>query len=91
VHPYYNHTQEYEIIEHPGATELKFHFDWLDVEQGYDYVYLADREGNAYASYTGALGSFESDPIAADEAVLWLITDYSVRNYGYDLSGYSWR
>lgn len=27
----------------------------------------------------------------SDVVVVWLISDYSVRNHGFDISGYSWR
>ncbi len=90
-HPYRNNSSLYWVIDASGASEMRVHFDWLDVEQGYDYIHLADREGNAYATYTGNLGSFVSDPIPADEVVVWLISDYSVRNYGFEIAGYSWR
>ncbi len=91
AHPYANDESLYWIVQAPGASEMRIHYDWLDVEQGYDYAHIADREGNALASYTGNLGGFVSDPIAADEVVLWLITDYSVRSYGFAVSGYSFR
>jgi|ETNmetMinimDraft_30_1059905.scaffolds.fasta_scaffold88062_3 hypothetical protein len=44
-----------------------------------------------YATYTGRLGTFVSDPIAAEKVALWLVTDQSVREFGYKVSGYSWR
>jgi len=90
-HPYRNNSELYWIIDASGASEMRVHFDWLEVEQGYDYVYLADREGNIHATYTGNLGSFVSDPIPDDEVVVWLVTDYSVRDYGFDISAYSWK
>ena len=30
AHPYADQIQEYEVIEHPGASELKVHFEWLE-------------------------------------------------------------
>ena len=90
-HPYRNNSELYWIVDASGASEMRIHFDWLDMEQGYDYVHLADREGNIWATYTGNLGSFVSDPIPDDEVVVWLVSDYSVRNYGFDIGAYSWK
>jgi len=90
-HPYTNDFSGYAVIDQAGASELMLHFSWLETEQGYDYVYLADNGGNVYQSYTGANGQFVTDPIAASTVNLWLITDYSVTGHGFDLAGYSWR
>lgn len=90
-HPYTNDFSSYAVIGKAGATELILHFARLETEQGYDYVYLADDEGNVYQSYTGANGQFSTDPVAASTLNLWLITDYSVTGYGFELTGYGWR
>ncbi len=90
-HPYADEFSGYAVIEAAGASELRLHFDDLNTEQGYDYVYLANYEGEIYASYTGDFGSFVSDPIPADQVVIWLVTDSSVTGHGFDVSGYSWR
>jgi len=90
-HYYPNNYQDYVIFDVPGASEMRFHFNRLQTEQGYDHVYLAESDGSVLASYTGNFGGFVSDPVAGDRVVLWLITDYSVRDWGYRLAGYSYR
>ncbi len=90
-HPYANDFDGYATIEHPGAAEIKLHFDRFELEQGYDFVELEDGHGTKAQQYTGHLGAFETDPVGGDTVTLRLITDYSVTDYGIDLAGYSWR
>ena len=91
AHPYANDFSGYAEISQPGATEIRLVFDRFEMEQGYDFVKLVDGHGAEVASYTGQLGQLVTDPVPGDTVTLRLETDYSVTDYGIDLTGYEYR
>jgi hypothetical protein len=93
AHPYSNNFSGSAAIEPPhGATEVKLHFERIDVEANYDFVQVKNDEGVKLQEWTGPVGAATSDSFPVDEGVrLHLYTDGSVTGWGLKLSGYSWR
>ncbi len=93
AHPYANDFTGSATIEPPeGATEVKLHFERIDVEANYDFVQVKNDEGVKLQEWTGNAGAANSDTFRVDQGVrLHLYTDYSVTGWGLKLAGYSWR
>ena len=91
-HPYSdNFSGQIQIVAPEGATELKLHFDRIDVEANYDFVVVRDEEGTKLAEWTGDLGAVTSQVFAEPSVRLFLFTDGSVTDWGLALDGFSWR
>ena len=91
-HPYPDDWSGQIAIGAPeGATEIKLHFERIDVESGYDFVVVRSPEGTKLAEWTGDLGAVESAALPGQEVRLFLFTDSSVTEWGLKLEGYSWR
>jgi hypothetical protein len=91
-HPYANDFSGSVNIEAPtGATEMRLHFDRIDVEANYDFVVVKDAHGTKLAEWTGDQGAVSSDAFAVGWLSLHLFTDGSVTDWGLALAGYSWR
>jgi len=91
-HPYENHTSWSWSIQAPeGATEMRLHFERVDLESGYDFLSLRGESGDKLAEWTGDQGSVVSATHPGSRLQLSLFTDYSVTQWGFRLSGYSWR
>ncbi|MBR2732031.1 MAG: hypothetical protein IKD72_08630, partial [Clostridia bacterium] len=72
----------------PGAIsyELKFS-SACEFEDGYDYLYILDAEGNELGSYTGT--SLQNKKISVDSSsfTIRVVTDKSDNAYGFALTG----
>ena len=67
-----------------GSAGFSFHFTLLDLEEGYDYLYLRDANGNLLETYNGtARGEFDSVCIPTATASLQLVTDPAVVGQGF--------
>ncbi len=70
-----------------GSAGFSFHFTLLDLEAGYDYLYLRDANGNLLETYNGtARGEFDSVCIPTATASLQLVTDPAVVGQGFTVN-----
>ncbi len=89
AHPYANSfRQKWTITAIPEAQRIRVHFTGFDTERGYDVVALYDGNGRQVATYTGRRGDFTSVEVGGNVVTIELITDYSVRRYGFDVLSY---
>ena len=81
-HNYPNNYNDTKTYSKPGAQRVAMYFERFDTETNYDYVYIKDENNTTQASYTGRRSAFwavvDGASISAN-----LVTDYSVRRYGY--------
>lgn len=77
----YNGTNQYSKL---GATQVAVHFSRFETENGYDYVYIKDKNGATIAQYTGTKSAFWAT-VDGDKISINLVTDYSVTGYGYHI------
>ena len=91
AHPYRNNTYERWSVAREEAEELRLVFGDLDLEDGYDFLYVVGENGDVLATYTGDMGAFTTEVLGTSEAHLYLVTDYSVRDYGFALDAVEWR
>jgi subtilisin family serine protease len=91
-HPYDDHTSKSWHVAAPSeAREIQLHFQRIDVEAGYDFVTLRDAAGNKVGEWTGEFTEVVTDPIEGHQALVSFYSDYSVTEWGFAISGYSWR
>ncbi len=91
-HPYTNQLDKEWLVEAPAnARELRLHFESIDVEEDYDWLRLSTTGGVELTSWTGDWAEVVSEPLPYRSIVVNLETDYSVTDWGFVLSGYSWR
>ncbi len=91
-HPYTTQLDKEWLVEAPAnARELRLHFESIDVEEDYDWLRLSTTGGVELTSWTGDWAEVVSEPLPYRSIVVNLETDYSVTDWGFVLSGYSWR
>ena len=87
-----NATYEFDY-EYPGATSVAIHFDTLNTEKNYDYLYVYDENNVQKYKVSGSLITdgagdvFDRTDgwvvIPGSKITVRLVTDYSVTRYGY--------
>ena len=82
-HPYPNNLDESYYLEAPdGADEFDIHFAVVDLEADYDFLYVRDGQGNLLQTLTGLQHDFMVH-VPDHQAMLQLVTDYSVTRQGF--------
>ncbi len=89
AHPYANRASATYIVTEPGADYIRLHFKGFHLETGYDWLIVSTPDGSSAIRYTGYLGEFWTASIPGPSAKIELVTDASVRKYGFDLVGYA--
>lgn len=89
AHPYRNAESQVYTVTHPGASEVRVKLEGFDLENGYDFVKVSTPEGTSAIHYTGKLGTFWTASIPGPSARIELVTDHSIRKYGFRISGYA--
>jgi len=87
-HPYPNNAELVYQIAHPGAANLSIHFDTIDLEYYFDYIYVFDESGNMIASYTGYYKDVWTPLIPGDTAYVALRSDYDITAWGFLIDKY---
>jgi hypothetical protein len=82
AHPYTNNYDYTWTISQSGASKIRLRID-VDVESGYDHVYLMDGAGNVVTDYSGDYGWHWTAWVNDDTVKIRLKTDYSVTDYGF--------
>jgi CUB domain/Kazal-type serine protease inhibitor domain len=89
AHPYPNNLDQTWTIQAPEPTaHYKLHFEDIDTESGYDELRIIG-DTHVHHTLTGDLGS-RVIALEAWEVQLRLVTDYSVQDYGFTLTGWSY-
>jgi murein DD-endopeptidase MepM/ murein hydrolase activator NlpD len=85
-HPYsdyYNSTWTLTNPD-PNAASTRMHFSRLEVEQGYDYVYVLDANNNRISSFSGSYtGGVWSGTVPGRSVKIQFVTDSSVTAWGF--------
>jgi hypothetical protein len=83
-HPYPNNaTLDYPVSAPPGTPSMRVHFSVLQVESGFDYVYILDGNGVIVDEITGDLPDMWSSWITGDHLTIQLSSDESYNDYGF--------
>lgn len=87
-HPYPNDYDYTWVVTNPdtAAEYSRVHFSRLEVESGWDYVYLKDESGNVHQEISGYYPSgLWSTAIPGYVVQVQLLSDYSVQGWGFCL------
>jgi Zn-dependent metalloprotease len=84
-HNYPNNYNDSKTYTKAGAQRVAMYFSQFNTEANYDFVYIKDQNGTTQATYHGSRSAFwaivDGASITAN-----LVTDYSVRRYGYKVT-----
>ena len=93
-HPYPNYYDNYWSIYHPNAAYMRVHFSVIDVESGWDYVYVGDSDLISdwyYDEFTGYSTNIWSSwiPLLYDNSlVVRFISDSTIWDWGFTVDKY---
>ena len=83
AHPYVDNANLSKTITVPGAKYLRVKVARFDLETGYDYLRIADGQGNTIEKVTGAGSNYTSDYIEGDTVTINFVSDRSMTKWGY--------
>ncbi len=84
-HPYDNYLDKTWTITMPGFTSIAVHFTKIDVEQGFDYLYVKDASGKTVNTYTGLYEDVWSTSVDGDTINITLYSDYMITDWGFEI------
>jgi murein DD-endopeptidase MepM/ murein hydrolase activator NlpD len=79
----YTHTFTHNDTSKPHTTRMRLHFSKIDMESGYDYIYLFDQYGQRKQTLNGYQTNFFSNWIEGNSIKVEAVTDSSVQSWGY--------
>ncbi len=86
AHPYTNNYDYTWTIKKTGATQIRVHFTYIELESNYDYIYLYNAAGTQIQRLTGTYSSgLWSAWSYSDTIKVRLKTDYSVTKWGFKI------
>ncbi len=83
-HNYPNNHNVTQTYSRSGSTKVAVHFVSIDTEKSYDFVYIKDKNNSTIKTYDGQLNDFWVI-VDGDTININLVSDYSVRAYGYKI------
>lgn len=87
-HPYANDLERlWQVNGAPDTTEMRVVFERLELETGYDYLFVSDAGGAQLTEHTGTRTG-EEIVLTGNSVELFLQTDYSVTRWGFRVSVY---
>ncbi len=88
-HPYPdNADMTYVITAHVGTARIRVHFDEIDLQDGYDVVFVEDAEGTVVDEYSGEISDQWTSWVTGNVARIHLVSDDSTTFYGFHIDGY---
>ncbi|MCC8072938.1 MAG: leucine-rich repeat protein, partial [Clostridiales bacterium] len=86
-HPYANNTDQTWTITKTDAKRIAITFsDDTETEDDYDYIYIYDNDDNEVGCYSGSELASKRIVVTGDTVKIRLVTDDSVRYYGFSLT-----
>lgn len=84
AHPYANNFNNFWTIEMPGAQATRIHFSRVELEDPADYLIITDPSDRRVQVITGAYPSgLWTDPVPGEFVKIRLVTDGTVRKWGF--------
>lgn len=90
-HPYPEMANLKWTIHHPGASEMRIHFEQVETEKMIDYVGIEDGSGRTVETLTGKQGSLWSRTIPGDTVTIILRADSMNQFFGFNVDRYGWK
>ena len=85
AHPYKDNANTTEKFQFPGAKYIRVKVVKFDLESGYDYVRIADKNGTTLEKVSGAGANYTSDYLEGDTVELDFVSDRSINKWGFQI------
>ncbi|MHA1856688.1 MAG: caspase family protein [Promethearchaeota archaeon] len=84
-HPYSNYMDQYWHYSAPGAAYMRVHFTRIDVEYGYDFIFIGDNDERMYYYdvFSGSYDNLWSYWVPCDDIYVNLYSDFSETDWGF--------
>jgi subtilisin family serine protease len=82
-HNYRRNTDETYTITKPGFENIAVHFERLETEQGYDFVYILDAYDNIVEQFSGTYADVWSISVPGDTIKINLVSDSLINDWGF--------
>jgi hypothetical protein len=82
-HPYGEDFDYTWSVSVPNASSLAVHFERIDVESGFDYLYILDGDGRVVENFTGAYNDVWSKTVSGSTVKIRLVSDYMIEEWGF--------
>ncbi|MEA3254220.1 MAG: S8 family serine peptidase [Candidatus Altiarchaeota archaeon] len=86
-HPYSNYENLTWVITQPGFTNIAVHFSKIDVESGWDYLYILNSSNDIVKTYSGYFEDVWSPSVSGDTIKINLVSDSIVTKWGFSVDG----
>ncbi len=83
AHPYVDNASTSKTVTIPGAKYLRVKVARYDLESGYDYVRIADGQGNTIEKVSGTGSNYTTDYIEGNTVTIDFVSDRSINKWGY--------
>lgn len=87
AHPYTSNFDNTWDVTVPGANSLSVHFTRIDVEDGYDFVYVMNGSDSVVEIFTGLHEDVWSNTAEGDTVKIRLYSDYVITGWGFISDG----
>ncbi|MGE4233757.1 MAG: S8 family peptidase [Bacteriovoracia bacterium] len=87
-HPYGNKTVQTQELTFPKARYMRAHFTKIEMESGYDYIKVQDKNGDTMEYLTGKKTDFYSEPVDGNVLKVVLESDRTIDKWGYEIDGF---
>jgi len=85
-HNYPHNFDQTYTISYEGAKSIKVHFEKMDIENNYDFLYVYDKYHQQIEKYTGGpYSDLWTKVISGDQVQIRLVSDYSISKFGFSI------
>lgn len=70
-------------IQYKGAKYMRVNFEKIDVEEGFDYLRIVDKDDFGVQWITGSKTNFTSEYVKGDTLYIKLYSDYTMNGFGF--------
>lgn len=85
THPYGNNSNIIRTITKPGYINIAVHFERIDVEKNWDFLYVLDANDNIMQMFTGSYTDVWSIAAPGDTIKIQLVTDGIITDWGFKI------
>ena len=83
AHPYGDNINEAKTFSYPGAKYIRLRVKKLDLEKGYDFLQVSDKNRGVAEKVSGAAEDYVSEYVEGDSMTVTFKSDRSVSKWGF--------
>ena len=88
AHPYADNFEKVWEVSEGNSKSIKLHFEYINMEARYDFLYILDENDNVVQTYSGSYSDITTPVIAGSTAKIKIVTDGSVTKPGFKMDKY---